>query len=102
MATPLLVSFAVLTQFLLLNVVVAVMIAAFDKSFKESKMAVHATDLKEFQRLWANYDPRGSGMVPVGNFELLIARLNHPLSLKGVQVFSFWQLTVRINCMNEC
>lgn len=84
LAVPFFVSFTMLSSFVILNLVIAVILENFNTADEaENRAHVPASNIDEFCDLWSGYDAAASGVITVGEFEALILVLSKPLGLRA-------------------
>lgn len=81
------VSFFVLTSFILLNLLVAIILDNFNDTvaMDEGREGFTLTDrdMEMFQQIWSKYDPGATRFIPVANMVNVLLELNYPLGLKN-------------------
>lgn len=83
-------SFVILTKYIILNVVVAVVMESFlwlysmERTAVAEDLYVSADDLRAFQREWERLDPLGRGSIPISDVQVLVGRLEQPLGREDV------------------
>ena len=82
-AVPFFISFQVLSSFIFLNLVVAVIIENFATLHHTSSDLVSASDLEMFSEAWAQYDPDATNFMKMEDVPRLIFQLPRPLGVKG-------------------
>ena len=82
-AVPYFISFQVLSSFIFLNLVVAVIIENFATLHDTRPDLVSASDLEMFMEAWAHYDPGASNFMKMDDVPALILELPRPLGVKG-------------------
>ena len=82
-AVPFFISFQVLSSFIFLNLVVAVIIENFATLHDTRPDLVSASDLEMFMEAWAHYDPGASNFMKMDDVPALILELPRPLGVKG-------------------
>jgi hypothetical protein len=82
-AVPYFISFQVLSSFIFLNLVVAVIIENFATLHDTRPDLVSASDLEMFMEAWAHYDPNATNFMKMDDVPALILELPRPLGVKG-------------------
>jgi hypothetical protein len=82
-AVPYFISFQVLSSFIFLNLVVAVIIENFSTLHDTRPDLVSASDLEMFMEAWAHYDPSATNFMKMDDVPALILELPRPLGVKG-------------------
>ena len=80
-AVPFFVSYVILTSFIVLKMMVALIIENFKLSMREDSRYVTPYHRDKFVEAWAEFDPDGTGRVLVSMLPPLIRRLKPPLGL---------------------
>ena len=75
------VSFQVLSSFVILNMMIALILEEYSKSVNREKHRVNPDDAEAFVDLWAEYDPYASGRMHVRHLHSFIKGLPPPLGL---------------------
>jgi hypothetical protein len=82
-AVPYFISYQVLSSFIFLNLVVAVIIENFATLHHTSSDLASASDLEMFSEAWAQYDPDATNFMKMEDVPKLIFQLPRPLGVKG-------------------
>ena len=80
-AVPFFVSFVLLTTFIVLKMMIALILENYLKTLRRDRSSVQPDDAEAFLEAWARYDPRGTGLVPIDNLTELVHSLPPPLGL---------------------
>lgn len=78
MSYPFMVSFVFIVQFMLVNLVVAVVLDNYGKASEDEKRVVNQAVFINFQHQWQKHDPNASGLVPVASLDALLACTRPP------------------------
>ena len=79
------VSFLMLSTFVLLNLVVAVILENFSALGQHDPNLVTAADVEEFKEAWAAFDPDADNFMLASDLPDLVLRLTPPLGLSGLR-----------------
>ncbi|KAK3244596.1 hypothetical protein CYMTET_45798 [Cymbomonas tetramitiformis] len=79
LTVPFMLSYVVLTQLLLLNIIVAVVLDSYQACLHEYRRVVTTLTIKEFQQTWMELDPKASGYIPVKHLGKLLLNMKEPL-----------------------
>lgn len=82
-AVPFFVSYIILTSFVVLKMLIALIIENFKLSVREEHRLVRNTHRDEFIDAWAMLDPDGTGQLPVHLLSSLIRELPPPLGVEA-------------------
>ena len=83
LAIPYFVSFLLLGNFVMLNLVVAVILENFSELGKQKSHLVNSNDVADFREVWGNFDPDAHGTIPTASLGDLVRQLKAPLGLAG-------------------
>ena len=75
------ISFFILSSFVLLNLLIAIVIEAFTTISELDLATVKPAHLLKFKAVWAKYDPDGDSMVPTNALLDLLSEVEYPLGL---------------------
>jgi len=81
-------SFVLFSDFLLMNILVAVILNEFgegEADEDQSENAVTDRDLQDYKAQWEAFDPEATGFILANNFVKLVASLHAPLGSKPVR-----------------
>ena len=76
--------FFVLTNYVLLNLLVAVIIDSFVAVSDLNKGVVTPEDIEEFKKVWAQHDEDGDAMIPVEALVEVVMELSFPLGISNI------------------
>ena len=82
LAIPFFSSYVILTTFIVLKMMVALIIENFKLSMREDTRYVRPADRDAFMEVWALFDPKGTGRVVLTDLHQLIKKLEPPLGLR--------------------
>merc|ERR1719502_1884813 len=75
------VSFEVLSSFVILNMMIALILEEYSKTINREKHKVNPEDAERFVEAWAKYDPFATGRMHVRHLRVFIRDLPPPLVL---------------------
>lgn len=81
-AYPYFITYIILIRLTLLNLLLAVAVEGFSESQKEDEAVINPTQLDEFLDRWAEYDPRGTGLIRPEEFLFILHELFPPVGVK--------------------
>ena len=79
MAVPFFVSYIILSSFVILKMLIALIIENYKRSKREETRLVHTVHRDAFVEEWANVDPEGTGQLAVSSLHDLVRALQPPL-----------------------
>lgn len=79
------VTFTVL-NYIMINLFVAIILDNFEDASGMSKQAVTAEHIADFDDIWNDFDPTGTGKIPFDDLGKLLERVDYPLGLKNMPV----------------
>ena len=82
-AVPYFISFQLISSFIFLNLIVAVILDNFATLHNARPELVSSSDLENFSEVWSDYDPDATNFIAVADLPYLLQRLPPPLGLKG-------------------
>jgi len=85
-ALPFFVSFMMISSFVLLNLVVAIVLDNFTQLGNQDPDLASSNDIDIFKEVWASYDPDADGLVPVDQLPHLVLEVPQPLGLTGTKL----------------
>ena len=97
-AYPYFISYILLVRLTILNLLLAVVIEGFSESKKESDAVINPEQLDQFLEKWAEYDPKGTGLVRPEEFLFIIHDLYPPVGLREESTLKY---TYDLDCNNE-
>ncbi|KAK3287065.1 Caveolin-2 [Cymbomonas tetramitiformis] len=80
-AIPYVVSFVVGVQFIMLNIVMAVVLGQYSSCKIEYNRLMNSDMLQMFAEIWKQYDPEGTGYAPIENLYDIMLDLPYPVGL---------------------
>ena len=85
------VSFIVLSSFLILNMMIAMILEEYSKAMAREKHKINPDDSERFVEAWSKYDPLATGRMHVRHLHVFIRELPPPLGLDKKR-FAFGQI----------
>jgi len=86
LALPYFITYMIISSFVFLNIVVAVILENFTALGNTNPDLVSANDIADFKDVWAEFDPDADGLIPTKVLPQLVMDLKAPLGLMGTKV----------------
>ncbi|CAI2379843.1 unnamed protein product [Moneuplotes crassus] len=80
-AYPFFISFFIINSIVILDLSIGVFIDALQEARKYNKILFGTQQVKEYQELWADYDPSGTGWISVYQMVMLVFELSYPAGM---------------------
>ena len=84
LAIPYFISFQIISSYVILNLIVAVILENFSSLGSLNPNLVSSHDVEHFKEIWAEYDPDCDNYIPSSQLPSLILTTPPPMGLKGV------------------
>eukprot|EP01028_Stygiella_incarcerata_P002857 TRINITY_DN1544_c0_g1_i1.p1 TRINITY_DN1544_c0_g1~~TRINITY_DN1544_c0_g1_i1.p1 ORF type:complete len:1709 (-),score=377.65 TRINITY_DN1544_c0_g1_i1:1118-6244(-) len=76
------VSFVILGTLVLLNLLIAIILENFDTVNQESEFVIGREEISEFKNVWAKFDPKATGFIPLSKFPDFLVESPQPLGFR--------------------
>lgn len=88
-AYPYFITYIILVVLIVLNLLLAVVVEGFAESKKENDAVINPSQIDEFLDKWAEYDPKGTGLITPEEFLFILHDLFPPIGLKEETVLKY-------------
>lgn len=86
---PYFISFILIVRLTILNLLLAVVIEGFRDAKKENDAVINPAEIDEFLEKWAQYDPKGTGLIRPEELLFILHDLHSPIGLKEANALKY-------------
>lgn len=74
-----LISFYIIISFIFFNLLIAILLDAFEITHKQEESLIKSKHIKRFRKIWSRYDKEGNGMIEITELNKLTKEIGSPL-----------------------